>query len=159
MSKPVPPLLRKRRTKLAPLSKMPAPYETNLQQSVASYVRAYLKPGWLATAFPAGGKRSIATAKRLKDEGLEPGWPDYQFVGPDSRYYGLELKRKGTGRLSDDQKAFKAECEARDPPTPYAVAFDLHQALEILVSWDAIYVPAFGRGSNSFGVPTLGEGQ
>lgn len=41
------------------------------------------------------GKRSNITGKRLKDIGLRPGVPDYQYVRPNQKYCGfwIEMKR------------------------------------------------------------------
>lgn len=60
---------------------------------------------------PNGGRRSKATAGKLKAEGVKPGVPDYALPVPRGSYHGLylELKvpktgKKGAGRLSDSQK-------------------------------------------------------
>ena len=57
-------------------------------------------PGTLIMAIPNGGKRDIATAKKLQMEGVTPGVPDL-FVPAWSLW--IEMKKPG-GRLSEAQK-------------------------------------------------------
>ena len=52
-------------------------------------------------AIPNGGQRSIATAARLKAEGVMPGVPD-MFI-PAWRVW-IEMKREKGGTVSADQK-------------------------------------------------------
>ena len=52
-------------------------------------------------AIPNGGKRSIATAKKLKKEGVKAGVPDL-FI-PEWNVW-VEMKRKKGGRVSPVQK-------------------------------------------------------
>jgi len=57
-------------------------------------------PAVLIMAIPNGGKRDIATAKKLKDEGVLPGVPDL-FIP--SWHLWIEMKKPG-GKLSPAQK-------------------------------------------------------
>ena len=64
-------------------------------------------------AIPNGGQRSIATAARLKAEGVMPGVPDL-FI-PAWRVW-IEMKREKGGSVSADQKewiAYLEECGYR----------------------------------------------
>ena len=64
-------------------------------------------------AIPNGGQRSIATAARLKAEGVMPGVPDL-FI-PAWRVW-VEMKREKGGAVSADQKewiAYLTECGYR----------------------------------------------
>lgn len=56
-------------------------------------------------AIPNGGHRHIATAVKLRNEGVRPGVPDLFLAWPKGNFSGLfiELKVKG-GRLSSLQK-------------------------------------------------------
>lgn len=55
---------------------------------------------------PNGGKRNIATASRLKLEGVKPGVPDIMLPVAKRGYHGLfiEMKRIKGGSLSPKQK-------------------------------------------------------
>lgn len=57
---------------------------------------------------PNGGHRHIATAKRMKAQGVKAGYPDLLIDIPAGGYHGLriELKRDKGGRLSDLQKTW-----------------------------------------------------
>ena len=65
-------------------------------------------------AIPNGGKRGIATAARMKSEGVTAGIPDIFLAAPSGDKHGLfiELKRKDRGKLSTFQKASMAALEA-----------------------------------------------
>ncbi len=58
----------------------------------------------LLYAIPSGGKRSKATAGKMKAEGVKPGVPDLHLPVPRGRYHSLyiELKRPG-GSLTPEQ--------------------------------------------------------
>lgn len=70
------------------------PKEYALHCMVADLARRWIMPGWRFTHLPMGELRDKATAARLKRMGVQPGWPDFIFVGP-GRVFFLELKRKG----------------------------------------------------------------
>lgn len=84
--------------------------ESQLQQAVMqwwSHAHAGLYcPEELLFAIPNGGARHIATAVRLKKEGVRAGVPDLALMAPSKGSYGLfiELKAGKAGRVSDDQK-------------------------------------------------------
>ena len=90
-----------------------APLEFELHCMLADIIKRWLNPNWKATHLPMGeyrearinskGQRYSPTAMRLKRMGVTPGWPDFMFVGPGPSIFFLELKRKGSGRVSEAQ--------------------------------------------------------
>lgn len=85
--------------------------ETALQIVVAAYLDFALPPGATWTSIDAGGvKLSAAQASLRQRRGIKPGWPDV-LVLHGGRLFGLELKT-ARGRLSDAQKAARADIEA-----------------------------------------------
>jgi hypothetical protein len=82
---------------------VPTPLEFGMQCSLADLLRQWINPAWKFTHLPFGEKRSPATGERLKRMGVTAGWPDFMFVGPHARAVFVELKRKGSGRLSEQQ--------------------------------------------------------
>lgn len=83
--------------------KPPAPLEFASHCVIADLLRRWCSPMWIWTHMPAGEHRNVVTAVRLKRMGLRPGWPDFQFAGPDGVTFFLELKRGGSGRVSEAQ--------------------------------------------------------
>lgn len=83
--------------------KPPPPLEFEVHCVLADMVRRWITPQWRFTHLPFGEHRNPVTAVRLKRMGVSPGWPDFIFVGPGSRVFWLELKRRGLGRMSDNQ--------------------------------------------------------
>lgn len=81
----------------------PTPLEFASHCVIADLLKRWCNPHWRYTHLPLGEYRHPATAARLKRMGVCPGWLDFQFAGPDRRMFFLELKRRGSGRLSDDQ--------------------------------------------------------
>lgn len=79
------------------------PKEFALHCMLADVLKRWINPAWRYTHMPAGEHRHMVTAMRLKRMGLRRGWPDFQFAGPGGRMFFLELKRKGSGRLSEEQ--------------------------------------------------------
>jgi hypothetical protein len=75
--------------------KPPSPLEFASQCFLADTLRVCCNPAWQWTHVPMGERRHIATAKRLKRMGVRPGWPDFQFAGPNAKMAFVELKRKG----------------------------------------------------------------
>jgi hypothetical protein len=58
------------------------------------------------------GKRYSPIGQRLQRMGVQPGWPDFIFVGPNAQVFWLELKRFRTGRLAEDQSEVLAHLVA-----------------------------------------------
>lgn len=81
---------------------------------------------------PNEGKRSPVMGKKLKDEGLRPGTPDYFLAAPRAPYSGLwiELKRRRGSTVSDNQRDMLAMLESQS----YAVtiAYGADQAREAI---------------------------
>jgi hypothetical protein len=77
------------------------PFEHAEQIGFVQWFRARW-PRVLIFAIPNGGKRNIATAKRLHREGVVPGIPDL-FIPAWGIW--IEMKRQKGGRLSPEQKA------------------------------------------------------
>lgn len=54
---------------------------------------------------PNGGKRNIATAARLKKEGVKAGVPDLFLPAPKGKWHGLYIEMKAPkGTVSEKQK-------------------------------------------------------
>jgi hypothetical protein len=85
----------------------PAPLEFASQAFLVDIIRRWIDPRWRFTHIPLGEYRDPATAGRLQRLGVVGGWPDLQFAGPDRQMAFLELKRRGSGRLSDAQEAMR----------------------------------------------------
>jgi hypothetical protein len=133
----VPPLLalaagKKVRPRRAPIIRR---LELSLHYEVAKILQDFALPTWRWSHFPAGEHRNIQTAQRLKRMGLQRGWPDMILVGPDGRFYALELKRRGE-TLNPDQEVFQTWCVARG--VPYSVADTLDQAIVALGVWGVL---------------------
>ena len=77
--------------------------ESQEQQAVVEWA---LWKGLPLLAIPNGGKRSAATAARLKAEGVRPGVPDLLLPMARRGFHGLfiEMKRTKGGRVSDAQR-------------------------------------------------------
>jgi hypothetical protein len=82
--------------------------------TLADICKRWINPHWKFTHLPLGeerehrinpktGKRYSLTGQRLQRMGVMPGWPDFIFAGPNAQVFWLELKRRKTGRLSEDQ--------------------------------------------------------
>ncbi|MEY9184730.1 hypothetical protein ABIG06_006278 [Bradyrhizobium sp. USDA 326] len=81
----------------------PPPLEFESHCFLADVIRRWIMPQWRFTHLPFGEHRNKATAARLQRMGVNAGWPDFIFVGPGQRVFWLELKRRGRGRIHDDQ--------------------------------------------------------
>jgi len=86
-------------------------------------------------AVPNGEYRSKRTGARLKAMGVRPGVADIAIILPGGKSAFMELKSP-TGRLSPDQRVFRADAETAG--ALYAVASTPEQAQDILASWGAL---------------------
>ncbi len=86
-------------------------------------------------AIPNGGKRHIATASRMKLEGVKPGVPDMLLPVARRGFHGLfiEMKRTSGGSVSKDQKIWKGWLEEEKYAWKRANGF--HQARRIIKSY------------------------
>jgi len=115
----------------------PSATEDALHFMIADILRLWCRPGWYYTHIPHGEKRSIATAKKLKDMGVIAGWPDFILLSPDRGAHFLELKRLKQG-LSDTQQVFADYCCAFH--YPHAVTDTFDDTLAVLKHWQAVRV-------------------
>lgn len=94
--------------------KPPPPLEFATHATLADICKRWLMPEWRFTHLPMGefrgysldpktGKRWSAAGMRLQRMGVVAGWPDFMFAGPDQQMFWLELKRAGSGRVSEAQ--------------------------------------------------------
>lgn len=83
--------------------------ESELQQSCVKWFRyAYPRQSQVLFAVPNGGYRNIATARKLKAEGVTPGVSDLILLVPKHGYHGLCIEMKhGKGRQSPKQVAWE----------------------------------------------------
>lgn len=88
----------------------PAPLEFASHCFIADLLKRWHNPAWRYTHVPLGEHRQAVTAARLKRMGVMPGWPDFQFAGPNKQMFFLELKRRG-GRISPEQACVRAHLE------------------------------------------------
>lgn len=74
---------------------------------------------------PNGGYRNIATAKRLKAEGVKAGVPDICLPVARGNYHGLYLELKtDKGRLSKDQENWLFDLNKQGYLAEVAYGFD-----------------------------------
>ncbi len=112
--------------------------ESQLQQALMrwwSVAHAGLYcPEELLFAIPNGGVRNIATAVRLKREGVRAGVPDLFLAAPGKSTHGLfiELKAGKAGRVSESQRQMLNLLESHGYNC--AVCRTLEQAIEAITS-------------------------
>lgn len=109
--------------------------EEDLQINLVKHLGWRLKPGVVFWHTPNGGKRSKASAGRLKAMGVRAGIFDLMFLLPGPRAFGLELKWK-SGTMEPEQETFGAELDALG--IEWACAWTLDDALRILEAVGAI---------------------
>lgn len=95
-------------------------------------------------AVPNGGKRDIATAKKLKAEGVKAGVPDVFLPVARQGYHGFYIEMKvGKNKATPEQSVWLAALEAEGYLT--AVAYTWHAAARALVAY-------LGRDAVEFGL-------
>ena len=117
------------------MNPFPDQSEDDLQVQVANYCRFAVLPSVLWCHVPNGGKRSKAEAARFKAMGVRAGWPDLQFIRADGVVHFIELKTR-TGRKSEGQEAFQADCIRLGHP--YVIARSLDDVIVALKGWGFI---------------------
>lgn len=85
-------------------------------------------------SIPNEGKRSVVMGAHLKAMGMLPGIADLGIV-VDGKIHFLEVKDKD-GVQSASQRDFQARCVLNK--IPYAIVFNLTDALKVLSDWRAI---------------------
>ena len=109
--------------------------ESDLQTSIVDAIGTLLKRTVLYTFFPAGevggGRRAIIRGSRLKRMGLQPGWPDLQFVYK-GKYHGMEIKTI-KGRVSKTQDDMHKKLEKQGACV--AVVRSIDEAIKTLNDW------------------------
>ena len=89
----------------------PAPTEFASQAFLVDVIRRWLDPRWRFCHVPNGEFRDPIAARRCQRLGVVAGWPDLQFAGPDRQMAFIEMKRRGSGRLSPSQQAMREHLE------------------------------------------------
>lgn len=115
---------------------VPVPTESAEAKALVKWwtlaARVYGIPENALLHVPNEGKRSPVMGKKLKDEGLRPGTPDYFLAVPRSPYSGLwiELKRRRGATPSDNQREMLAMLESQS----YAVniSYGAEQAIHAI---------------------------
>jgi hypothetical protein len=120
---------------------VPRPKEIALHMSVADLLRRFAKPDWRWSHYPSGEHRDIRTASKLKQMGVQLGWPDFLLLDPTGRLHALELKRQGE-TLTDDQEDFQAWCIVHS--VPHSVSRSVDEALTVLSAWGVLRVTVGG---------------
>jgi hypothetical protein len=88
-----------------------------------------------------GEARDPRTAGKLKQMGLQPGWPDFVLVPPRGQLHCLELKRLGE-TLSDAQEDFRFWCIRND--VPHVTAHTMGEVLVAFDAWDCLSIKIAG---------------
>ena len=114
--------------------------ETIIQQQVVKWF-AYTYPKIYATgaffSVPNEGKRTRATASRMKAEGMVSGVCDLMLLKPGSGYYSgllIEMKAEG-GRLTDNQRSWLIEMYKNG--FAIAVCYSFEQATQVISEYIA----------------------
>lgn len=83
--------------------------ESQLQVACVRWFRyEFPEYGDLLFSVPNGGKRHIATARKLKAEGVVAGVSDLILLVPNKDYHGLCIEMKwGKGKQTDNQIRFQ----------------------------------------------------
>ncbi len=128
----LPPLLAIAKGRRARPRKAVAPRakEIELHMAVADVLRRFARPDWRWSHFPSGEARDERTGAKLKQMGLQKGWPDFLLFSPVvGQLHALELKRAGED-LTDEQQEFRTWC--LDNAIPHAIAWTLDDAMAAL---------------------------
>jgi len=119
---------KKGRVIKADIKKKPivTPLESTIQCQIIEWFKlCYPHLDGLFWANPNGGSRHPAEAANLKRQGVMSGVYDLTLAVPRAHYHGayFEAKRKG-GKLSENQKLFKARIEAQGYYTAEFYSFE-----------------------------------
>ena len=111
----------------------PIASEFRLACAFADTLRRCARKDWIWTHVGHGENREAITGARLRRMGQAKGWPDYLFVSPEGQLHCLELKRRGTGRLTDEQAQFRDWCLKHGVPWQMADTYDV--AIATVSKW------------------------
>jgi hypothetical protein len=103
---------------------LPAPSEAQIQRSIIDTLRMR---GVMAVHVPNAGKRSVIAGRRLKGEGMRPGFPDLLVFGNSRDEIMVMEVKAAKGSLSDNQRECIAELERRG--VPVAVVRSVEEAI------------------------------
>jgi hypothetical protein len=120
----------------------PTPEESKLQIDVADLLRAHCLPDWRWTHIGHGGLRDIVTAARMKQFGLQRGWPDILLISPQALPHFLELKRLGE-ELSEEQEELRRWC--LHVGVPHAVTWSMDRVLATFDAWGCLRIKIASR--------------
>lgn len=113
------------------LGKLVKETEAQIQKSIIDYIKIQYKNA-IIFHIPNSGKRSFATARFFKDQGLMVGCPDLAICWSPGRFGMLEVKSP-TGRLSSHQRA--AIERLRAIKIPVEIVHSLDDAIQYLKLW------------------------
>lgn len=102
------------------------------------------------THFPAGGKRHMATAIRMKKMGLRKGVWDYYFRSPTGKTLWLEFKH-GSNKLTPEQEAWKYDLEPHGDL--FEVVYSPLEGLAALVRHGFLPVDSYIAAGPSIRIP------
>ena len=105
--------------------------EARLQKVIVSHL---LMNDAFYFSIPNESKRSVVMGAHMKQMGLIPGAADLGIV-VDGKIHFLEVKA-ADGVQSASQREFQKRCQANK--IPYAICFNLTEALAYLQHWKAI---------------------
>jgi hypothetical protein len=125
---------------------LPEISEHKLQVSLMDYLASAARDEIFYFAVPNQSNRHIASATKMKREGVRSGVADLVFMLPKGRVGWLEMKT-AKGVLSDTQKAFRDRALALGHL--WAMARSVDEAIVHLTSW-GVMKPAYGRDNQFF---------
>jgi hypothetical protein len=103
--------------------------EHQIQVAVVTWFRMQF-PKLILFAIPNGGMRNIGTAIKLKNEGVLAGVADLFLMSPNKMHHGLFIEMKAAkGKVSDQQKYFLEQAQAKGYATCVCHSFDEAQAI------------------------------
>lgn len=127
------------------------PSEHKIQVQLMDYLGFAARPEVYYFAIPNQSNRHIASAAKMKAEGVRSGVADLCFMLPGGKAGWLEMKKPG-GSMSETQKAFRDRCLLLGHH--WALAKSVDEALEVLTKWDALK-PAYRKQSRLFNTDHL----
>lgn len=103
--------------------------EAGIQRAIVDALRWR---GIMVVHVPNAGLRSVVAGRRLKSEGMRPGFPDLLVYGAGGQHMLMEVKA-AKGRVSDAQHECIAELQRRG--VHVAVVRSIDDALAAVAEW------------------------